>query len=126
MDQRKYKEAKKKVRTKKEFYEHLTVFSVMSVFFFLLNALTAFGSWWFYWPILGWGIGVLFHYFEVFGFPGIPDMSKEWEEQQIREEMKRLEGRNKSYELEDDYEELELPQMEKEKEKKKWKDDDLV
>jgi hypothetical protein len=40
--------------------------------------------------------------------------------------MKRLEGRNKSYELEDDYEELELPQMEKEKEKKKWKDDDLV
>jgi hypothetical protein len=94
MDQRKYKEAKKKVRTKKEFYEHLTVFSVMSVFFFLLNALTAFGSWWFYWPILGWGIGVLFHYFEVFGFPGIPDMSKEWEEQQIREEMKRLEQRN--------------------------------
>jgi hypothetical protein len=93
MDQRKYKEAKKKVRTKKEFYEHLTVFSVMSVFFFLLNALTAFGSWWFYWPILGWGIGVLFHYFEVFGFPGIPDMSKEWEEQQIREEMKKLEQR---------------------------------
>jgi hypothetical protein len=70
MDQRKYKEARKRVRTKKEFYEHLTVFSVMSVFFFLLNALTAFGSWWFYWPILGWGIGVLFHYFEVFGFPG--------------------------------------------------------
>jgi hypothetical protein len=126
MDQQKYREAKKRVRTKKEFYEHLTVFSVMSVFFFLLNALTAFGSWWFYWPILGWGIGVLFHYFEVFGFPGIPDMSKDWEEKQIREEMKKLEGRNKTYDLEDDYEELELPPMEKEKEKKKWKDDDLV
>lgn len=126
MNNQKYKEARKRVKSKKEFYEHLTVFAVMSVFFFLLNALTAFGNWWFYWPILGWGIGVLFHYFEVFGFPGIPDMSEEWEEQQIKEEMKRLEQRNPSYELEDDYEELELREVQKEKEKKKWKDDDLV
>ncbi len=121
-----YKEAKKRVKSKKEFYEHLTVFAVMSVFFFLLNALTAFGSWWFYWPIMGWGIGVLFHYFEVFGFPGIPNMSNEWEERQIREEMRRLEQTNRPVdELEDDYDELELPEIRKEKDKK-WKDEDLV
>jgi hypothetical protein len=53
-------------------------------------------------------------------------MSKEWEEQQIREEMKKLEQRNTTYDLDDDFEELELPQMEKEKEKKNWKDDDFV
>jgi len=122
----KYKEAKKRVKSKKEFYEHLTVFAVMSVFFFLLNALTAFGSWWFYWPILGWGLGVLFHYFEVFGFPGIPDMSKEWEEREIQQEMKRLEQYNTPDDLDDDYDELELREIRKEKEQKKWQDEDLV
>ncbi len=124
MKDQKYREARKRVKSKKEFFEHLTVYIVMSIFFFLLNALTAFGNWWFYWPILGWGIGVMFHYFEVFGFPGIPNMSEEWEEEQIREEMKKLEQRNSSYDLDDDYEELKLREVQKEK--KKWKDDDLV
>ena len=124
MGHRNYKEAKKKVKTKKEFYEHLTVYAVMSVFFFMLNALTAFGNWWFYWPILGWGIGVLFHYFEVFGFPGIPEMSKEWEERQIQQELKKLEKRNSSTGLEDDFDELELKEIRKEK--NRWQDDELV
>ena len=125
MNPQNYKEAKKKVKSKKEFYEHVTVFAVMGVFFFLLNALTAFGNWWFYWPIMGWGIGVLFHYFEVFGFPGIPQMSDEWEEHQIRKEMKRLEQTNEPLDVDEDYDELELRQVEKEK-KKRWEDEDLV
>ncbi len=124
MSHQKYKEAKKRVKTKKEFYEHITVYAVMSVFFFMLNALTSFGDWWFYWPILGWGIGVLFHYFEVFGFPGIPEMSKEWEERQIQQELKKLEKRNSSPGLEDDFDELELREIRKEK--NKWQDDELV
>jgi hypothetical protein len=125
MNPQNYKEARKKVKSKKEFYEHVTVFAVMGVFFFLLNALTAFGNWWFYWPIMGWGIGVLFHYFEVFGFPGIPEMSEEWEENQIQKEMKRLEETNNPLDVDDDYDELELRQVQKEK-KKGWEDEDLV
>lgn len=124
MNHQNYREAKKRVKSKKEFFEHVTIFGVMSVFFFLLNALTAFGNWWFYWPIFGWGIGVVFHYFEVFGFPGIPQMSEEWEEHQIREEMKRLEQTNAPYDPDEDYDELELRQVQKEK--KKWEDEDLV
>ena len=72
--------AKKRVKAQKEFYRHLTSYLVMGVFFFLLNAVTSFGNWWFYWPMLGWGIGILFHYFDVFGLPGVGEISKEWEE----------------------------------------------
>ena len=91
MDDKKYLRAKKRVKAKQEFYRHLGSYLVMSTFFFLLNAVTSFGSWWFYWPILGWGLAVLFHYVDVFGIPGIDPMSPEWEEQAIREEMKRME-----------------------------------
>lgn len=127
----KYREAKKRVEAKKEFYQHITVFVVMSVFFFTLNIITAPYALWFYWPIIGWGIGVLFHYFEVFGFPAIPQMSQEWEDEQIREEMMRLEERNpprRNRQDDDDYEQLELKQLKKEKsrQKPKWRDEDLV
>ncbi|MFN7118636.1 MAG: 2TM domain-containing protein, partial [Saprospiraceae bacterium] len=63
-----YEKARKRVRARKEFYQHLTSYVVMGIFFFLLNAVTSFGAWWFYWPLLGWGIGVLLPYFYVFGF----------------------------------------------------------
>jgi len=90
-DENKYREAKKRMKIKQEFYRHLGTYFVMSLFFFLLNAVTSFGNWWFYWPMLGWGLAVLFHYVDVFGIPGVQPMSSEWEERQIREEMKRLE-----------------------------------
>jgi len=91
MDERRYLEAKKRVEAKREFYRHLGSYFVMSTFFFLLNAVTSFGNWWFYWPMLGWGLAVLFHYVDVFGIPGIDPMTPEWEEQQMRREMRRLE-----------------------------------
>ena len=42
----------------REFKRHLGVYLVMSVFFFVLNLVTNPGHWWFYWPMLGWGLGV--------------------------------------------------------------------
>ncbi len=99
---------------------------VMSVFFFLLNMVTAPGSWWFYWPILGWGFGVVFHYLDTFGVPGVGTLSKEWEERAIQEEVRRLEGHNSptrpGY---DEYEELELRDLDPQK-RKNWSEDDLV
>ena len=58
----------------------------MAIFFFLLNAVTAFGNWWFHWPIMGWGIGVLFHYLDVFGLPGVGQMSNSWEQKAMEDE----------------------------------------
>lgn len=126
MTESQYREARKRVKKKKDFYEHLTTFIVMSVFFFLLNMVTAPGNWWFYWPILGWGFGVVFHYLDTFGVPGVGTLSKEWEERAIEEEVRRLEGRNPyTRPGQDDYEELELRDLPPQK-RKNWSEDDLV
>lgn len=135
MNDRRLEKARKKVKTKKEFYEHLTVYIVMSAFFFLINAVTAFGNWWFHWPILGWGLGVMFHYFDVFGLPGVGTMSQEWENQAIRDELDRMDQEEyyqkkaskalppQGYDAEDH---LDLRELDVEEKRKKWDEDELV
>ena len=135
MRDRKYEKAKKRVKTKKEFYEHLTVYIVMSAFFFLINAVTSFGNWWFHWPILGWGLGVMFHYFDVFGLPGVGTMSQDWENRAIEEEMERMDQEDYHQHRPrkalppqgvDGEDRLELRDLEKKKDRPTWDEDELV
>ena len=63
----------------KKFYTHLGTYLVFSFFFFILNAVTSFGHWWFYWPMLGWGLGVAINAVKVFVY------SKGWEERKAQE-----------------------------------------
>lgn len=126
-----YKKAAKKVRAKKEFYNHLATYVVMGVFFFLLNAVTAWGSWWFYWPLLGWGIGILFHYIDVFGLPGVEEVNDaDWEKRAIQKELRKMgysEEQIKEVDTEEDY--LDLKEMRKEKMRQRntqWDEDELV
>ena len=127
---KKLAKAKKRVHKKKEFYQHLTSYLIMSVFFFVLNVTTAFGHWWFYWPIMGWGIGILFHYFDAFGYPGVGPISKEWEEKAIQEEMEKMEQEEEFFlrKRETDNDHLELKELKKEKAERRaeWDDKDLV
>ena len=57
--------AKKRVEEKKKFYQHLSTYVVMSVFFYMINYFGNINSgsdrWWFYWPMLGWGLGLALH-----------------------------------------------------------------
>ena len=132
---RKYQRARKRVKTKKEFYEHLTVYVIMSAFFFLINALTDFGDWWFYWPILGWGLGVMFHYFDVFGLPGVGTMSQEWENKAIRDELDRMDREDRyrnphkkrlpAQDFDSD-DRLDLRELDRQKDRRKWDEDELV
>jgi hypothetical protein len=55
---------------------------VINVALFALNAILG-GVWWFYWPLIGWGIGVGLHTFGVFGFGG--PWGRDWEERKIQE-----------------------------------------
>lgn len=120
-----YEKARKRVKAKKEFYQHLTSYVVMGIFFFLLNAVTSFGAWWFYWPILGWGVGLLFHYFDVFGFPGAGDRSPEWEEKEIQKEMARMRPREQATNESSD--QMELRELQKEPiTRKNWDESELV
>jgi hypothetical protein len=126
-EERQYRLARSRVVEKKKFYNHLTTYLVMGAFFFVLNAVTSFGTWWFYWPMLGWGIGVAMQYFKVFGFPGSGLGSAEWEEREMQKQMNRLDPpRNKDKKLDMDNH-LELREIKTRKEKiPSYRKDDLV
>jgi hypothetical protein len=71
--QQRYEKARARVQAIKGFYIHATVFVVVNIGLFVINALTsglAGGVWRFYWPLLGWGIGLGAHALGVFGFGG--------------------------------------------------------
>jgi hypothetical protein len=93
--------------TPREFYRHLSIYLIFAAFFFLINLFTAPGSWWFFWPVLGWGIGVAFHFVGTFLFP-----TDEEEEEYSRMPLEDQE------EYEDELE-LKEPQ-------KRWNEKDLV
>ena len=46
---------------KSDFKGHFGSFVIMMVVMFFINAITG-GAWWFQWALLGWGIGVAFHF----------------------------------------------------------------
>ena len=120
-----YRRARKRVEEKKKFYKHLSTYVIMSGFFFVLNMVTSPGAWWWYWPVLGWGIGIANQYFRVFGWPGSGIGSTEWEDQEMEKEMRRMEERQRPFVDIDDH--LELKELEREKLKSKTYDkDDLV
>ncbi len=93
--------AKRKVKAKKEFYKHLIAFSIVMPFLFFLNLLTSPFHWWFLYPLLGWGMGLAFHYVEVFGIPGFNILTREWEEDELYKELKKMkhDGENERMEL---------------------------
>ena len=82
-DQERYYQAKKKVEEIKGFYGNLTAYIVFNAFFLILNLMTTPEELWFYWPLLGWGVGVLFHGLKVFNYS--PFLSKDWESRKIQE-----------------------------------------
>ncbi|MBU2581589.1 MAG: 2TM domain-containing protein [Alphaproteobacteria bacterium] len=45
------------------FLIHLIVYISVMILLFIIDMMTSPGSYWFQWPLLGWGIGVLGHGF---------------------------------------------------------------
>lgn len=67
-DQEAYEKARKKVEAKIGFYIHLAVYMGVNILLIIINLLTSTQYLWFKWPLIGWGIGLLFHAFGVFAF----------------------------------------------------------
>jgi hypothetical protein len=84
-EETKYQKAKERVEAIKGFYIHLTVFVVVNLMLFSINMIVSPDSLWFIWPLMGWGIGFVFHALSVFGF--LPRFGADWEERKIREIM---------------------------------------
>jgi hypothetical protein len=76
------------VEALKGFYIHAAVFVLVNIGLFVINLLVVYRGndpWWFYWPLIGWGIGLGIHALNVFGFGG--RMGRNWEERKTREFM---------------------------------------
>ncbi|SEA45393.1 2TM domain-containing protein [Flavobacterium gillisiae] len=86
-DEERYFKAKKKVEQIKGFYGNLMSYVVVNLGLLVLNLVTSPNHLWFYWPMLGWGIGVIIHGMKVFNY--MPFIGKDWEEQKIKEFMEK-------------------------------------
>ena len=78
-----YYRAQKRVEELKGFYSNILSYCVVIPFLAFINYRTYWGFQWFWFPVLGWGIGIIFHAFGIFGY------GKSWEERKIREIMER-------------------------------------
>ena len=89
-----YKRAKERVEAIKGFYIHATIYVLVNLGLFSINALTA-GTWWFYWPLIGWGIGLTAHAVSVFLAGETGPLGRQWEERKTREIMEKEEAEKK-------------------------------
>ena len=74
-----YYKAKKRVEELKGFYSNLLSYCLVIPFLVFINYRTSWNFQWFWFPMLGWGMGLIFHAFGVFGY------GKSWEERKIQE-----------------------------------------
>jgi len=82
-DFERYQKAQKKVKEIKGFYGNLISYVlVMSVLIFI-NLRYSPKHLWFFYPMLGWGIGVFFQAMSVYNL--FPFFNKEWEEKKIKQ-----------------------------------------
>ncbi|MCX7637107.1 MAG: 2TM domain-containing protein [Cyclobacteriaceae bacterium] len=81
-----YREARKRVKRKKEFYQHVLSYFIISSGLTLLNWLQH-SRWWVQWVWIGWGLGILLHALSFFGITLFDD---QWETREIQKEIKRL------------------------------------
>ncbi len=86
-EEKKYREAKDRVEEIKGFYIHFIIYIFVNIGLFLINYLTGTGTYWFYYPLIGWGIGLAAHYVAVFGFFGL--LGADWERRKIDELMNK-------------------------------------
>lgn len=94
-DYERYQKAKEKVKEIKDFYSHLIVYLCVISFLVFINLKYSPEHIWFYWPMLGWGIGVVFHGLSVHD---VAILSKSWEDKKIREFMEEEKNKQNKYE----------------------------
>jgi len=82
-DSNKYIRAKKRVDELKGFYGNIIAYCVVIPFLIFVNYQTSWHYKWFWFPVFGWGLGVVIQAFTVFGY------GSDWEERKIREIMNK-------------------------------------
>ena len=115
--------AKKKAQTKKRALMSLIIWAAFAFFFIFMDIKD--GNWaieWAFYPIIGWGIGVLIQCVRAFDFFGMGD---KWEKEEIRKEMEKRGKVLRDFEEQyGDLDELELEDLREIR--KETKDTDFV
>ena len=90
-EQEAYRQVQKKVKLRKGFYFHLGIYIVIISFLFTINVLTndENGDWWFLFPAASWAVALGIHGLTVFFFSDTGYFGRDWEEQQINNELNR-------------------------------------
>jgi hypothetical protein len=78
-----YKQARKRVEAKLGFFIHLTVYVLVNSFLITMNFFQSNEVIWSVWPLVGWGIGLLFHGLGVFVFTGHEKYKEQWIQKEI-------------------------------------------
>ena len=92
-DYERYQRARKQVDDIKGFYGHLASYVLVMLVLAYINLKYIPEYLWFFWPMLGWGIGLICH--ALFVFNWLPFLSKEWEERKIKAFMEEELNKNK-------------------------------
>lgn len=79
-----YRRARARVHQLRGFYTNLAAYVFVNLVLLVINLIVG-RPWWFYWVLIGWGIGLAAHAFAVFG-PGAM-LGKDWEDRKIQEYM---------------------------------------
>jgi hypothetical protein len=77
-----YQKAKQRAEQVQGLLIHVIVYLVVNAGLFTIDALTGDG-WWFFWPMLGWGLGLAMHAMVLF----VPVFSPEWAEERARRQV---------------------------------------
>lgn len=85
LENSKYVKAVERVERLKEFYQNLVSYCLVIPFLIFINLRFSPGFHWFWFPIFGWGIGLVFHFLEVNNYNIF--LGKNWEEKKIKEMM---------------------------------------
>jgi hypothetical protein len=84
-DIERYQRARKRVEDLKGFYIHVSMYLIVNIGLIVINLLTT-DNWWFYWPLIGWGIGLAAHAFAVFVEGS--RFARNWEDRKLRQVMR--------------------------------------
>ena len=82
-EERLYRKAKKQAKSIRSFYISLALYCLVVPTLIYINLTYSPEFHWFYFSMVGWGLGLCFHGMEAFGWN--PFLGKDWEERKIKE-----------------------------------------
>lgn len=85
LENSKYVKAVERVEKLKEFYQNLASYCIVIPFLVFINLRFVPQFHWFWFPMFGWGIGLVFHFLEVNNYNIF--LGKNWEDRKIKELM---------------------------------------